>query len=491
MPTDFISKPPYSVVQPGAYSAVDASLLGSPSFQTGRPIPMILGTALGGKPNTPLYFRSPGQLRAVLRGGIGYDVARFTFDGGAPQVGFVRVGNSITPGTLALAGTTGTIVTLTSQDYGSWVNSIKITVATGNVITLSYTDALGNTFTEKWDLSTVTGLTDQNVADAINGKLPGYSGSNFVTATVGTGTLPLTVISNVPLAGGTDGLTPAAGDWTTGLSAIETEIIDFVLVATGDATIHAQVQTHIQNMSAPGARRERTTVLGGVAGETAAQAITRIKALPSGRVELVYPGMYDFDASGNQVLYDPFYHAGKIAGMHCAQPDVATSILHQHVPIIKAEVDLSTIQGGAIDQLLQAGVTPIAPAPAGGYWVVDALTGYTGSDQTFRDLTKTRSADFAAQYARQVLESAFVGSKSLAGSQASIAVEANSVMDQLVGMQIIQAHQASVVAAGPTTGSWLVSLPVMLIDTNKFIFITVQLQPSSTVASSTTVQDLT
>src|SRR3977135_4220250 len=100
MPVDFVTRPPYNVVQPGAYSAVNASELTSPTGPVG-PIPAILGTAKGGQPNTPLYFQAPGQLLAAIRGGIGYDGARFALGAGSPQIAFVRVGKPATPGTLA------------------------------------------------------------------------------------------------------------------------------------------------------------------------------------------------------------------------------------------------------------------------------------------------------------------------------------------------------------------------------------------------------
>lgn len=491
MPTDFVAKPPYNVLQPGAYSAVDSSLLAAPSFAAGKPIPAVIGTSFGGQPNVAMYFRSPGLLRQILRSGVGYDVCRFLFDGGAPQVAFVRVGNSPTQGTLALlAGGGATIITLTSQDWGSWVNAILVTVAAGPIVTLVYIDVFGNAFTEKWDFTGIGGLTPAVVAAAINGTQYGFAGSNYVTAVAGAGALPFANVSAVPLAGGTDGQAPIAGDWTNGLTALETQVIDFVLVATGDATIHAQALTHCQNMSAPLARRERIGVFGGLLGETVAfQTGTRMPGLRSARAQLIYPGMFDFNANGVQTLYDPFYAAAKIVGMHCAQADIATSLVHKPVPIIKAEVDLSTVQGGALDVLLQAGVSPIAPAFGGGYWLVDDLTGYNLPDQTWRDVVKTRSADFVAQWCRQDLESQFVGSKGLSSSQQAIAQAATTDLSRLQTMQIIKAFRPSVVEPGPITGSWSVSLPVMLIDTNKFIFLTVQLQPSSTAQGSTTSAD--
>jgi hypothetical protein len=481
---DFISRPPYNVYQPGAYSAVDASQLAGASTGQPQPVPAIIGVAFGGQPKQALYFRSPGQLRTVLKSGPAYDVARFAFDGGAQQLCVVRIGNSVSQATLALAGASGTVVTLTSLDWGSWCNSIQVSVATGPIITLVYTDQFGNTFTETWNLTGVAGLTVAQIAQAINGQLYGYNASNFVSAVAGAGTLPMTVVSNQPLTGGTDGTAPVAGDWTAGLQVLETEQIDIVVPAVGDSTVHAQVLTHCQNLSLPNARRERTAVVGGVLGETFAQAIARMTNLRSGRVQLAYPGLQDYNAAGALATYDPFYLAGKVAGMHCALPDPATSLLHKRVPIIGVEIQLSTIQGGAVDQLLQAGVTPVAPAPGGGYWIVDSLSGYNLPDQTFRDFHKTRSADFVAQYSRNQLETAFVGSKNLLGSQAAIQAKAVDVMSRLKRMQIIQQYKTAIVAQGPVPGSWTVQLPVMLIDANKFIFITVSLQPSATVSNS-------
>ena len=141
---------------------------------------------------------------------------------------------------------------------------------------------------------------------------------------------------------------------------------------------------------------------------------------------------------------------------------------------------LSTIVGGALDTLLSAGVTPIAAKPGGGFWVVDSLATYT-TDDTFRDFHKIRSADFIAQTVRTRLEAAFVGTKNLAGSQQSIAASAAAVCRELQDEEVIRAFQTPIVQQGATPTTYNVSLPVMLVDTTKFIYITLALQPSSTL----------
>src|ERR1019366_8620006 len=157
MPTDFIARPPYNVYQPGAYSAVNSSLLSTPNLSLGAPIPAFVGVTQGGAPNKAMYFTSPSILQTTLRGGPAYDQARFAMEAGAPQVCVVRAGNSVAQGLLALAGAAGTCVTLTAIDYGLWTNSILITTATGAIVTLTYTDPYGAVFTEKWDFTAVDG----------------------------------------------------------------------------------------------------------------------------------------------------------------------------------------------------------------------------------------------------------------------------------------------------------------------------------------------
>lgn len=473
--------PAINPLQPGAYSAIDASALIDSDRPTLRPVPAILGTCLGGVPNTALYFRGPGPLKQVLRGGIAYDVARLAFAGGAERVAVVRVGNSVTQSSLALAGTTGTLITLTSKDFGSWTTGIKVTTTALNVITITFTDALGNTLTETFTPTGGAGATAAAIAACVNGGQYGTNASQFVTATAGAGTTPLAVVSNSPLAGGTDGLSPANGDWSTGLTALETEDVSIIVPAIDSATIHALALAHANNMSLPLARKERTVVAGGLKAETPAVAAARMTgSLLDKRFQLVYPGIQEFDVNGNLTLYDPFYAAGKLAGLHCALADPAFSLAHKTFPTIDIERRLSTLQGSDVDTLLAAGVTPIAPKPGGGFWVVDSLSGYR-TDSTFRDFHKIRSADFVAQYSRTILEQRFVGQKSLSGSIQSIQAVAAQILSDLQAQNVIRASQTPVVTPGANTSSYNVSLPVMLVDATKFIFVTVALQPSSTV----------
>lgn len=489
MPAATVTRPNFNVVQPGAYSAINASELASPAPNTG-PVPAILGTATGGAPNTALFFTSPGILLAALRSGPAYDGARFALLR-APQVCVVRVGKNIKRATIELSGASGHLVTLTSNDYGTWVNSITVAVTTGPIVALRYTDALGNTFKEEWNF---TGLeskepTNAHIAEAINGQLYGYTASNYVTATAGLGTGALTLASATPLAGGTEEA-PEAANWTSGLEPLETQEVSIVIPMTSEESVHAQVAEHCNVMSSSNARHERTTVVGGASGETVTKTLERISALHSKRVQVACPGVYQYNAKGEVTLYPPFYRAAMYAGMHCGLTDVATSLTHKETPEIGPEVNYSTAQGAALDQLLLAGASPSAPQPGGGTYVVDSLSTSNEATGYFRDFHKTRSADYVAQYVRRELEAKYTGGKTLNGTGESIEITATQLLKELLSAQIIRAWRAPTVEPGPNTGpivtssnSYSVSLPVVLIDADKFIFITVGLQSPTSIST--------
>lgn len=483
--TDVTPRFPLNTIQPGAYSLLDPSALSSAEGVAGAPVVAVLGDCAGGKPNTALPFTRQQTLKTALRSGPAFDTARAALIGGAQRVIVVRVGNAIAQASKALAGTTVTPVTLTAIDYGSWTNNIKVTVAAANKVTVSFTDAFGTTYNEVFDCGAAA--TAQDVADAINGKKPNISGSAYVTATVGAGTMPLTVAAITNLAGGADTGAIVTGDWTAGLLPLETEDVSLVVAATGDATVHAQVLTHCNALSVPSARRERTTIAGGLPGEDVPTTVTRMTALRDKRAQLVYPGVTLFDVNGVATAYAPFVAAGYIAGKHAGLPDPATSLTHADVEILDVAKRLSQIPGGDVDVLLAAGVSPIAPTPGGGFWLVDSLSGYT-ADGSFRDLHKIRTADEVARRLRTVLEGKFVGGKTLNGTADAIRIAAVSELEDQLTEQLIRAFvrdQVAAVANPADPRTYLVACPVMLPDTTKFILLTIALQPASTAVAGT------
>ncbi len=125
-------------VQPGSYSAVDATALNT--IQLGYTgIVAVIGSCASGKPKTPLLATSPGQLKAMVGSGPAYDAARAMFtpstqivEGNAvrPQLVYVvRVDPATQATATLLDGASANTLTFTSKDYGFQTNRINVTVA--------------------------------------------------------------------------------------------------------------------------------------------------------------------------------------------------------------------------------------------------------------------------------------------------------------------------------------------------------------------------
>lgn len=472
--TDATVRFPYAPVQPGAFSTIDTSATANGSGASNPPVTAVVGACEGGAPDVPMFFTSGQALKSLLRGGPAYKLARLALAGGAPRVCVVRVGTGILQATKTLAGTTGTAITLTAIDYGAWTNSLKATVEADNKVTISYTNDRGITFTEVFPVGAAA--TAAEVAAAINGEST-WDASKLVTAAAGAGTMPMAVAAIASLTAGSDGDATDAADWTSGLAVLETEDVSIVTVATGDATVHAQVKTHCTLTSAVDARRERTSVVGGVADETVAEAAARAVAIASSRVQLVYPGVSMPDETGLLTEYAPFELSALIAGIHCSLPDEATSMIHYRLPLVDVATRLSTLRDGDLDTLLRAGVSPVAPAPGSGFWLVDSLSTQT-TDRDFLDFHKVRSVDASARRLRVRLEANFVGRKGLNGTRDEIRLDATSEVTDQVAEQLIRDFDVVVVDADALDPrKFLVTAPIVPIDSVKFVLITVALQP--------------
>jgi hypothetical protein len=219
MPVDSLFRPPFSAVQPGAYSAVDASALQGGDQPT-APFLVIVGAAFGGQPNVLQRFRDPQALKNRLRSGAGYDCARFAMGAGANPIGFMRAGSIDLAGRPRAAerrrddGGHADVARLRRVDEQHQGHRRR---------EQQHHDQLHRRERHHLQrgLRLGAGATNQNIADAINGKKLGYNASQYVSATVGAGAAPLAVLAQTPLAGGSDGTSSAlqAGDWTSACRA--------------------------------------------------------------------------------------------------------------------------------------------------------------------------------------------------------------------------------------------------------------------------------
>jgi len=194
--------------------------------------------------------------------------------GGAGQVLVYRMtGASVKPGTVDVAGTGGTSITLTAKYPGTYSNNLGVRVRVNStdltkadlLITLNGTIIESHTWASN-DIAGFVALINQQ--------------SKWVTATAGTGTAvdtstPATI---QPFGGGDDGSTLVAADWTDMLDAVSNARFSlFAPFDLTDSAIMTTLQAWCANLNSVGKRF--MLVVGGAAADTAQTAIDRSTSL--------------------------------------------------------------------------------------------------------------------------------------------------------------------------------------------------------------------
>lgn len=129
---------------PGSYSKIDASGLETVGLGASGVV-AVIGTAVGGKPVSStmkvddfLSATRPGKVRSMFRSGDLLEAGPMLFDpsndanitAGAQKIYFMKT-NQSTAATLTRSNANGTVLTLTSTDYGEFNNQINVTQETG------------------------------------------------------------------------------------------------------------------------------------------------------------------------------------------------------------------------------------------------------------------------------------------------------------------------------------------------------------------------
>lgn len=480
-----------NIILPGAYSAVKTSELVPSSFGLANRI-AIIGECTGGQPNTPLYFRSGDAAKAILRSGDLLDAIRMAYDpsgvadqGGADLIVAIRV-NPATQSTLPLAGASGTLLTLTSRDFGAWTTGIQVKVeagtSSGRKITIQYVDSELGTITEVYDnLANATAA-----AAAINsGIANGQPASQFVTAVVGGGTESLALIAFTNLAGGTEGTTTST-QWTAALAKLELEDVDIVVPLSVDPTITAMVKTHVDTMSNMENRKERIAIIGGAAasgfGTTdlyVADLVSKAATLASSRVMLVAPGIKRPNNAGVTTLYGSQFLAAMVAGITAAL-EIGHSPTHKFVKVVSIDTQFTT---GQLKTLLLGGVSPVEFKRDTGFRVVQALTTYQiDANPANRQVSVRRVIDFLMTNIRTRLETEFVGVRADQGTVQSMLNSTVSVLEQAKRDRFITAYR-NVTIKIETTGIARVNFEFSPSEAIDYILITAFAKPGSLAAT--------
>lgn len=222
----------------------------------------------------------------------------------------------------------------------------------------------------------------------------------YVTATRanGAGAAP----ANLPftyLAGASDGVTTNA-QWQSAYDVLQNEDVQWVVPLSSSSAIAAMNDTHVAFMSTV-SLKERRGVVGTDVGTTDAQALTAALSLNSDRTSLVHLGIYDYDASGDLVLYPPFVLAALVAGMFAgASPGQA--LTNKAIKIGGLERQLRNPTD--TDILIDGGVLCIEKAKDG-YKVVKSISTWLTNDNYNRvEVSVGVACDFVVRNVREAVD---------------------------------------------------------------------------------------
>lgn len=140
----------------------------------------------------------------------------------------------------------------------------------------------------------------------------GLSEPLLTAARVANAASPPAVLAATYLAGGSDGVVTNT-QWSNAFTTLQALDAQWIVPASGDQSIVAMADAHVQFMSTVG-KKERRAICGTALGTSDAAAIADAKALNSDRTSLVHIGYYNYNASGVLTLYAPYLTAALIAG---------------------------------------------------------------------------------------------------------------------------------------------------------------------------------
>ncbi len=254
------------------------------------------------------------------------------------------------------------------------------------------------------DTSAYTALSDlQALIDVFN-ESAWVEGSYNDAA--GTRAVPDNVAAWAYYSGAIDGAYTST-EWGASLTLLEEEDVQFVGSSVEDTSVHSLIKTHCEKMNGVSGKNERQFILGGAAGETVAQAVTRAESLASDAGMLCYPGFthYDFDNITQTKTYSPAYYAAKIIGMVVSLA-VQEPITNKTVDVLEWEKLLTITES---ETLIKGGVSCGIANRAGRLTNARGVTTYQGSILQRNEFSMIRIALLVSKDLRTSIEESFIG----------------------------------------------------------------------------------
>lgn len=304
------------------------------------------------------------------------------FKGGATSVFAVRIAN--VAGTMpsaslkVLSATDAELFTLTAKTPGTWANDLKakVDVADGqSKLTLT----LGRV--KEIFSGADAGKLAQSIAGVstlVNASTPSAANAVIVPTKV-------SAIAN----GGPDGANVSGSDVSAGLSLLEDQPVNIVVVGGLDAaTVGANVLEHLDRTETDG--RERVAVMG-ASTDNAQSLVSGSDIKSNGRMVLVAPGIVSDDAArvgeNNKAVVLPASYAAAVVAGRVASIAPQVSLTNKEVPV----ANLAKLYTRAEQKLLLLAGVMVLQKQLG----FRVLKGNTTDTGPFKQLSVRRIVDYA------------------------------------------------------------------------------------------------
>ena len=272
-------------------------------------------------------------------------------------------------------------------------------------------------------VSLTSGAIFQSTMQAIIDKL--NNDSNYVTATAVNATnnrsIPDNITTAVYFIGGSEG-SYTSTEWSSALTLLEAENIQFISTPDSSNTVHAAIKTHCASMSSVTGRKERQFLVGNAWGTTVSGAVTESKSLNSKWGLKAYNGYKQYDVNGDLQEYDASYTSCLLLGIACATA-INEPLTFKKLNVISLEKKLSTSD---LETLIANGVCPVAYNSSGLAHIVRQVNTYQTDDLKWNEFSVVKEMGFVSRDLRNYLENMFIGKagSSLYGGVMRGAVEA-------------------------------------------------------------------
>lgn len=432
-------------IRPGMY--INFETFGTPPVPKGNSgIVAIPITADWGPVREFVLLDSDVQFQEVYGPNAAYKsyLVQEAFRGGALQVLAYRMHDEVdldtNPGkaTLTLDDADGPVINLTAKYAGTRADNFNVTVRRNPIDTLRADIFIyeGDELREKFtDIGEVVGAQQHHLHTAVIAAINDpRGGSKLVTAELDAGFVPplpaasnarLLAVTNVPMAGGVDGVdvngnVPVShyvGDPLTGfvgaLDAFEFQggYDVFTLPDIVDTTLITAVIEWTIDQNERG--NYVMTVIGGDTGDTLDQAITRSET--AGNEFIVNVGITSLrvtSADGTVTVRRPAAMTARVAGM-IADAGIGKAITFGHVSSPDSTVEVAAPMAAAdIEEAITSGVV-VFTKRGGNVVVEDGITTFTDytieKDVTFGTIKSVRTMQQIARDFNDIIEGSYIG----------------------------------------------------------------------------------